>query len=733
MVRAGISNDGNARLNSGSDRNTKLTWLLRLIASAAVSAFVVAILLRQLPGSQDERTPAVFDVLRNIVWPWVGAYIVFQLAQTLLRAVRYGVLLRAAGEPGVPSLFHLVLVTMTRNMFVDLVPARAGELIYIGLLNRGYKLSGQSCLSSLAISFVFDFIALGFVFLGLFAAHLFRAAWNPLFAVAAALFLVVPSGVLYALYAAPRPLLRVARRIFVRSPAFRRSSKDPASAGASKGLAERVLSFGDRVADAMETTRRSGTTGRTLALSIGVRLCKYIGLFAAFRAVTTASFPEMSGASLLQVLVALLSSEAAASLPLPTLMSFGTYEAGGVAAWKMLGFAPAAAAIATLSFHICSQIVDYSLGGLGLLLFTLVGGRRERRLPAVAQEATRRQDAVAPYAKVAAVCLIALACAALAAWQFRKFQKLGSLKPPGVGQAVKNAPDAAGSLQPVLGGRGGFVVWSSNRAGNHDIWKLDLKTGKLQQLTRDPHVDYFPRVSPDGKRIVFARSRETWVPQRNETPWDAWVLDLATGRATNVAEFANAPTWLGDDTICFQRRGTQIVSRVLGSGAEQVLFESGRGGLPGGALLETPSYRAATHQLATTIRGSLRTTALVDEQQRVTRVDNGCQIHWTPDGSKLLGVNRGRMHTGFWLVDPQSMKPTLLFDAPADWSHEYFPKLSPDGQVLVFGASTGKHEHDSADYEIFLWKVGSPMESAVRLTYHTGNDCWPDVFLKPGS
>ena len=38
---------------------------------------------------------------------------------------------------------------------------------------------------------------------------------------------------------------------------------------------------------------------------------------------------------------------------------------------------------------------------------------------------------------------------------------------------------------------------------------------------------------------------------------------------------------------------------------------------------------------------------------------------------------------------------------------------------------------DIADYEIYLWEVGSPFEKAVRLTYHSGNDRWPDIFV-PG-
>jgi hypothetical protein len=34
-----------------------------------------------------------------------------------------------------------------------------------------------------------------------------------------------------------------------------------------------------------------------------------------------------------------------------------------------------------------------------------------------------------------------------------------------------------------------------------------------------------------------------------------------------------------------------------------------------------------------------------------------------------------------------------------------------------------------ADYEIYIWEVGKPYEDAVRLTYHSANDRWPDIFI----
>jgi hypothetical protein len=46
----------------------------------------------------------------------------------------------------------------------------------------------------------------------------------------------------------------------------------------------------------------------------------------------------------------------------------------------------------------------------------------------------------------------------------------------------------------------------------------------------------------------------------------------------------------------------------------------------------------------------------------------------------------------------------------------------------VLAATQRGHDHDIADYEIYLWEVGTPADTAVRLTYHSGNDRWPDIF-----
>jgi uncharacterized membrane protein YbhN (UPF0104 family) len=676
----------------------------RIVFSAAVSFLVLALLLRLVrEGGEGSQAAGWTAVMRSVSLPLLGGYAVCTLFQTILRAFRYRLLLGAAGISSVPGAGTVFLVTAARNMFVDLFPARLGELSYIALLNRGCRVSGAACTSSLAISIIFDFLGLAVILALLAVWQLATEALPARLAVVTAGLVVAGAAGLAVVIFGARWAERVARRVL-----------------AGRGRAADALSrFAARLAEAVEATRRAGVMGRTLLLSVGVRVGKYLGFYLAFLAVASRSFPEMAAASMWKVIVTLLGAEAASALPLPTFMSFGSYEAGGTMAWKALGFDASAAAVVMLAIHVCSQAVDYAIGGLGLGAFlwrTRVPDVEEQRRP------------VRRWVAAAATGAVVFALMGYAWSEYRGIEKRGTLQPPPPGHDV--SPSSV--LRPPSSPPQGYVVWSSNRSGNHEIWMMSLPDGDQRQLTSNPRVDTYPRISPDGRRVVFARSQQDWVSQRNESPWDVYVLYLESGTETLVATNANAPMWSGPHTITFQRHGGTVVEHVLEKDKKRVLFESGQGGIPEGCNLQTPSYNASNGVLAVTLRGAKRMTALVGPDGAFRRVAGGCQLAWTPDRQSLLYVDSGgHMKNRIYRVDPATLERTALFDAPGAWSHEYFPMLSNDGRYLVYGAAARGHEHDTADYEIFLAKVGDAPENTLRLTHHTGNDCWPDIWIEP--
>lgn len=687
--------------------------ILKLAASAAVSLLLVVLLLR-MTGAGADGAANLAEVLRATALGGLGLYVVLHLAGAAVRAARFRLLLAAGAAVPAPRFGRVMLISLVRNMMVDMLPARIGELSYIALMNRGCQVPGDRCVSSLSISFIFDMIALVVLVLGLV---LFESATGssglPLPLLCGVLAVPV-AGATALLFVGIRPATRLVRTL--------------AGRWRDAPLLLRITTFLEKVADAIHAAARAGVLWRVLGLSLLVRLAKYGGMFGLFRAVTEASFPDLHGASFLQVMLALIGGEAGASLALPTLMGFGAYEAGSMAALAWSGFPAAAVAVTMLAVHIWSQCVDYLFGGLAfsIFMFTTPGTPRPAWSPRM-----RRRVMLA-----AALLAIALAAAGAWAWHLRSLRKAGAKAPPPPGEAIAPTPSANRAIHELLNGRRAFIVWCSNRDGNHDLYRLDLPDGEPVPLTRHPHVDTFPRIAPDGTRVVFARSQDVWVSQRNPVPWDIYMLDLADGRERLVARNGYVPTWTADGGgVIFQREGTTVVEHRLDNGEERVLFTAAGAGLPEQAQLQTPSLSADGRRLAATVRNNRRPGTLLLENGADTRpVGGGCQLTWGPDDRYLYQVDKGgNQQNAFYRVDTATLERTLWFDAPGTHSHEYFPRVSRDDSVMVYGASTGGHEHDQADYEIFLWRLGDPPEQAARLTFHTGNDCWPDVFVNPAT
>ncbi len=676
--------------------------LSKLLISIGVSVVLLGLLIHFTLSSTDPTLwSSLIAALAAFPPLFLLLYFCTSLVRTLLQSLRYRLLLQSS-EASVPSLFHIYLVVLSRNMFVDMLPARLGELSYIAMLNRGYRVRAESCVSSLAISFVFDLIALAILIGVLLLIKAVGGDFQPWMVGVLIMLALLILFLLILLYPAVALTNRLAQKI----------------SWLQKGVWGKMSGLLVRIEEALQASRRAGITRRLLSLSIGVRIFKYLGLYGLFVGVVATQFPEMS-TRIARVLPALISAEAGASLPVPAFMGFGTYEAGGMLALTALGASASISLLAMLAMHVISQIVDYLLGGIGLVLFIFRDGRRS-----TAEKAGMR-GSWKVWVPAAALVIGGLLFLAL---EMRAVKKRGSLTPPSQGQPVAAAPMAGSGITAQLDG---FLVWSSNRSGNHDIWLRSFPTDEVRQLTTHPHTEYFPRISPDGRRIVFARSHQPWVSQRNVYAWDIILLDMKTGKETLLARNGNVPNWSEDGrSVYFQRNANQVVSIDIKSGKETVVYQSGVNiDIPPKTELQTP-HLSGDGRLAVTFRQALRATAMVPKDGSVKNTGDGCQLLWAPGDEYLVKVDGGgRGGNTIYRVDPETGGATPWFDAEGDYSHEYFPRISPTGDVLVYGASAEGHEHDTADYEIFLWVIGSPAAEAVRITHHTGNDSWPDVYL----
>jgi dipeptidyl aminopeptidase/acylaminoacyl peptidase len=282
----------------------------------------------------------------------------------------------------------------------------------------------------------------------------------------------------------------------------------------------------------------------------------------------------------------------------------------------------------------------------------------------------------------------------------------------------------------------GQFIWSSNRGGNHDIYRADLATGARTRLTTHPHVDYFSRYSPDGRQISFLRSRRPWVSFRESDGWDLYVTRSDGAGERRLAEQAYHALWTPDGRELTFTRDNNIVAIDVATGRERTLHAGSD--RPTAGRVDDPML-GPDGRIVLALKGVSRPRRGIGilslEDRTFTRVSanpSSCQVFWLPGGRGRVYWVESEGHGGTRVMHTPApgADPAVLIDLPGAHSHEYFPRISSDGRWLVWGAAAEGHEHDRADYEMFAWLIGTPWEQAIRLTYSAGNDQWPDLWIE---
>jgi len=696
--------------------------LLKL-AIAIGSSFVILALLLKLFSSElgPRHRPSIIAALLKTDMGYVAAYAMIFVALWFIRSLRYRTLIQISGEKNVPTLWQMSIVTGIRNMTVDLLPGRLGELSYVGLLNKGYGVKLENCATSLALSIAFDIVALVFIAVFIVLSQVVTGeieGWAVSALLSAILFAAIAFVSLFIVIPFVNHKFKQGWLLFL----------------TSKKWFNPISELLDRSSQSLLLARKSGKTGKILSLSIVIRVLKYFGLYLLFMAIAKPSFESIVSLSPEKIIGALIGGEVGASLPIPAFMSFGPYEAGSVLIFHLLGVADKAGAfISILGQHIISQVFDYTLGGTLLFLFIMINKTRKKNVS--------KKPSLALWITTLLVCI---AGSGLLAFEYRVSKKMGTpFAPTSPGESKLNESiEWVQQTQSDIAKLKGFAVWSSNRNGNHDILKMTLPDMVISRLTTHSYTEYYPRVSPDGTKILFSRSHEAYVSQRNVVAWDLYLLDLDSNIEKLISEFSTNGSWLNNNEITFLKNGNSVIRYNIDSINSETLYQSGlNNSMPGGALIATPSFNPFTQQLVFTgLQSDIGSntgywgTALYREDQNILPIYNGCQIFWSSQGDLLyqvIGSSKGGNQ--FATINLETLQPSPWLDLDGEFSHEYFPKTSNTDTHLIFSASRGgrkEHEHDLADYEIFIWEIGSNPNKATRLTFHSGNDNWPDVYLE---
>ncbi len=295
----------------------------------------------------------VFGTIQRIPPSWFVFFVFYSIVMSSFRTWRYHLLLGASGYS--PRLSALFLITLVRNFFSDLLPARLGTLIYVYLIRTRLNIALGPAFSSFAYCFLFDLISLSLIVLPVVLIAGFSIRSALVFAGIGLLLGVVSFSIVYFL-----PLLcdRTVHRI-------------RSKIGGVGGYVEKFSDLLSDTAEHLRFSRSKGIYWKVLALSAAVRLCKYISMYFLLVGLVVPFGYSLEEFPFLRVFPGMCSAEMAASLPISGIAGFGLYEGAWALVFQLLGYPEKIAILTSLSHHLITQVYGYSLGAVALLVLLL--------------------------------------------------------------------------------------------------------------------------------------------------------------------------------------------------------------------------------------------------------------------------------------------------------------------------------------------------------------------------
>jgi hypothetical protein len=287
----------------------------------------------------------------------------------------------------------------------------------------------------------------------------------------------------------------------------------------------------------------------------------------------------------------------------------------------------------------------------------------------------------------------------------------------------------------------GWVVWASNRQqGRHEVYLMKADGSDARRLTTEG--GRFPSWSPNGAYIAYLHTADS---STHVMRWDG-------SEDRELCGTGYEPRfWMPDGSgfVCgLQDR--YLLADPCSGGHADLLQKTDFAGLSqhdfwpnavsyDGRYLLGHSQRAgaAIAYDNGTFTAALNATLVLDltDKSRTYFLGAGCEPTSSPTGDVVVHVNSSapsfphlyRMSLGD--LATRSSYVAEMDHVDVDWGHEYMPRISTDGRWLTYAASTGCHDHDECDYEVFLHELGKPASERTRLTFDAGNDQWPHLYV----
>ena len=246
------------------------------------------------------------------------------------------------------------------------------------------------------------------------------------------------------------------------------------------------------------------------------------------------------------------------------------------------------------------------------------------------------------------------------------------LVPTGGGEPRRLTSDNQAMNGVAWSDDGRVVVFSSNRGGNFNLWKISVSGGTPERLPTGQENSTAPAVSRLGDRLAYVQDALDTNIWRVKVP-------SSTGTRTSPIKFISSTH--GDISPHFSSDGKQIVFASDRSGSREIWMCDSEGAklvqltFFGGPELGTP--------------------------------------RWSPDNRSVVFDRAIEGHKDIYVLSPEGGSPRRL---TTETSNEVRPSWSRDGRWIYFGSNRSR--------EWQVWKMPAEGGQAVQVTKQGGREAF---------